>query len=93
LLRSIWHEGVSHPGITRFPYYNLEVVNEQLENILKNAPPDISQEILRINEIARIDGIKASLRGLIIISLLGIFATFYLPPEILVSPQQKDKKQ
>ena len=67
--------------------------NEQLENILKNAPPDISQEILRINEIARIDGIKASLRGLIIISLLGIFATFYLPPEILVSPQQKDKKQ
>jgi hypothetical protein len=71
----------------------LELVNEQLENVLKNAPPDISQEILRINEIARIDGIKASLRGLIIISLLGIFATFYLPPEILVSPQQKDKKQ
>ena len=66
--------------------------NEQLENILKNAPPDISQEILRINEIARIDGIKVSLRGLIIISLLGIFATFFLPPEILVSPQQKDKK-
>ena len=44
--------------------------NEQLENILKNASPDISQEILRINEIARVDGIKASLRGLIIISLL-----------------------
>ena len=66
--------------------------NEQMENILKNTPPDISQEIMRINEIARIDGIKRSLWGLIIVSLLGILATFFLPPEILVSSQQKDKK-
>ncbi len=50
--------------------------NEQMENILKNTPPDISQEILRINEIARIDGIKRSLWGMILISILGIFATF-----------------
>lgn len=66
--------------------------NEQMENILKNSPPDISQEILRINEIARIDGIKRSLWGMILISILGIFATFSLPPEFLVSPQQKDRE-
>lgn len=66
--------------------------NEELENILKGTPSDVSQEILRINEIARIDGIKKSLWGMIIISLLGILATLFLPPEILISPQQKDKK-
>lgn len=66
--------------------------NEQMENILKNTPPDISQEILRINEIARVDGIKRSLWGMILISILGIFATFSLPPEFLVSPQQKDRE-
>jgi len=67
--------------------------NEELENILKGTPSDISQEILRINEIARIDGIKKSLWGMVLISLLGILATFFLPPEILISPQQKDKKE
>ena len=67
--------------------------NEELENILKGTPSDISQEILRINEIARIEGIKRSLWGMVLISLLGILATFSLPPEILISPQQKDKKE
>lgn len=66
--------------------------NEELENILKDAPSDIAQEILRINEIARIDGIKKSLWGMIFVSLFGIFATFFLPPEILISPQQSDKR-
>lgn len=66
--------------------------NEELENILKGAPSDVSQEIVRINEIARIDGIKKSLWGMIIISLLGMLATLFLPPEILISPQQRDKK-
>ena len=66
--------------------------NEQMENILKNAPPDVSQEIMRINEIARIDGIKRSLWGMVLISLLGILATIFLPPEILIYPHQKDKR-
>jgi hypothetical protein len=66
--------------------------NEELESVLQGAPPDITQEILRINEIARIDGIKKSLWGMIIISLLGLLASFFLPPEILISPQQNDKK-
>ena len=65
--------------------------NEELENILKGAPPDITQEILRINEIARIDGIKKSLWGMIIISLLGLLASFFLPPEILISPAKGEK--
>jgi MFS family permease len=59
--------------------------NEELENTLKETSPDISQEILRINEIARIDGIKSSLWGMVLISLLGILATFFLPPEILIA--------
>lgn len=67
--------------------------NEELESILKGAPPDITQEILRINEIARIEGIKRSLWGMTIISLLGLLASFFLPTEILISPAkgQKDK--
>ncbi len=65
--------------------------NEELENILKGAPPDITQEILRINEIVRIDGIKKSLWGMIIISLLGLLASFFLPPEILISPAKGEK--
>jgi len=58
--------------------------NEQLENIIQGAPPDITQELLRINEIARIDGIKRSLWGMIVISLLGLLASFFLPPQILI---------
>ena len=42
--------------------------NEELESILKETPSDISQEILRINEIPRIEGIKRSLWGMILIS-------------------------
>jgi predicted MFS family arabinose efflux permease len=53
--------------------------NEQLQNILKNAPPDISQEILRINEIARIDGIKASLRGCLKIKFDSTIGIKYYP--------------
>ncbi|MCO5382548.1 MAG: hypothetical protein NHB15_11020 [Methanosarcina barkeri] len=61
--------------------------NEQLIAILKDAPPDLSQEILRINEIDRIQGIKASLCGLVIFAVFGIIASIFLPPEILVPPQ------
>jgi MFS family permease len=61
--------------------------NEHLIAILKDAPPDLSQEILRINEIARIQGIKASLWGLVIFAVFGIIASIFLPPEILVPPQ------
>jgi len=66
--------------------------NEEMTAILKDAPPDLSQEILRINEIARIEGIEASLWGLVIVAVLGIIASIFLPPEILASPQQKDEK-
>lgn len=61
--------------------------DEELTAILKDAPPDLSQEILRINEIARIHGIKASLWGLVIFAIFGIIASIFLPPEILVPPQ------
>ena len=66
--------------------------DEELTAILKDAPPDLSQEILRINEIARIEGIKASLWGLVVFAVFGIIASFFLPREILAVPQQDDKK-
>ena len=44
--------------------------NEELQAVLKDAPPDLEQEILRINEIARIHGIKTSLWGLVIFTIL-----------------------
>lgn len=66
--------------------------NEQLTAILRDAPPELSQEILRINEIARIQGIKASLWGLVVITVFGIIASAFLPPEILVPPQTEQQK-
>jgi MFS family permease len=62
--------------------------NEELQAVLKDAPPDLEQEILRINEIARIHGIKTSLWGLVIFTILGIIASIFLPPEILVSKKE-----
>lgn len=64
--------------------------NAELSAILKDTPPDISQEILRINEIARIDGIKASLWVLVIFAVIGLLTSIFLPPEFLIAPQQKD---
>lgn len=61
--------------------------DEELMAILKDASPDLTQEILRINEIARIEGIKASLWGLVIVAVLGIIISIFLPPEILMPPQ------
>jgi len=62
--------------------------NEELQAVLKDAPPDLEQEIMRINEIARIHGIKTSLWGLVIFTILGIIASIFLPPEILVSKKE-----
>lgn len=36
------------------------------------------------------DGIKASLWGLAIFAVIGLIASIFLPPEILVSLQQRD---
>jgi MFS family permease len=57
--------------------------NQELENLLKEAPPEISKEILRINEIARLNGINASLKAMIFIAFLGLLASIFLPPKIL----------
>jgi len=62
--------------------------DEELQAVLKDAPPDVSQEILRINETARIEGIKASLWGLVIFAVVGLIVSIFLPPEILVSKEE-----
>ncbi|AKB47455.1 transmembrane efflux protein [Methanosarcina sp. Kolksee] len=61
--------------------------DEELTAILKDAPPDLSQKVLRVNEIIRIHGIKASLWGLVVFAILGIIVSIFLPPEILVPSQ------
>ena len=61
--------------------------NEELTAILKDSPPDLSQEVLIINEIASIRGIKASLWGLVIFVVFGIIASIFLSPEVLVPSQ------
>lgn len=61
--------------------------DEELNAVLKDAPPDLTQEILRINEIARIQGIRTTLLGLVIITIFGIIISIFLPPEILVPPK------
>jgi hypothetical protein len=61
--------------------------DEELTAILKDAPPDFSQKVLNINEIARIHGIKAFLWGLVVFAILGIIVSIFLPPDILVPSQ------
>jgi MFS family permease len=62
--------------------------DEELQVILIDSPSYLAQEILKINEIARIHGIKASLWGLVIFAILGIIVSIFLPPEILVSKKE-----
>jgi len=63
------------------------LTNQQLTAILKDASPELSHEISRVNEVARIQGIKVSLWGLVIFAGFGIIASIFLPPGILVPPQ------
>ncbi|AGF98408.1 hypothetical protein MmTuc01_3151 [Methanosarcina mazei Tuc01] len=63
--------------------------DEELQAVLKGASPEVSQEILRINENARIEGIKTSLWGLVIFAVVGLIVSIFLPPEILVSMAAK----
>jgi MFS family permease len=62
--------------------------DEELQAVLKGASPEVSQEILRINENARIEGIKTSLWGLVIFAVVGLIVSIFLPPEILVSKKE-----
>ncbi|WP_229395858.1 hypothetical protein [Methanosarcina sp. DH1] len=61
--------------------------DEELTAILKDASPDLSQKVLRVNEIVRIHGIKASLWGLVVFAILGIIVSIFLPSKILVHSQ------
>ncbi|AAM05889.1 transmembrane efflux protein [Methanosarcina acetivorans C2A] len=62
--------------------------NEELQTALEGVPSDLAAEILRINEIARIKGIRTSLLGLVLVTIFGIFVSAFLPPEILVSKKE-----
>jgi MFS family permease len=62
--------------------------DEELQAVLQDAPPEVSQEILRINENVRIEGIKTSLWGLVIFAVVGLIVSIFLPPEILVSKKE-----
>lgn len=66
--------------------------DKELTAVLRDAPPELSQEILRINETARIHGIKISLSGLVIFAVFGIIASIFLPPEVLRPLQTEQKK-
>lgn len=61
--------------------------DEELQAVLKDAPPHFTPKILRVNEIARIHGIKTSLWGPVVFAVSGIIAPIFLPPETLVSPE------
>ncbi|WIM45052.1 MFS transporter [Methanosarcina mazei] len=65
--------------------------DEELQAVLKGASPEVSQEILRINENACIEGIKTSLWGLVIFAVVGLIVSIFLPPEILVSKKNEDQ--
>lgn len=62
--------------------------DDELQAILIDVPPALSQKIMRINEIFRIQAIRASLWGLVISAIFGIIGSIFLPPEILVSKEE-----
>jgi len=65
------------------------ISNTELENILKDAPQETAAEILRINEIARIDGMKLSLFAAMVIGIFGLVISFFLPKKKLVRDEPK----
>jgi MFS family permease len=65
------------------------ISNTELENILKDAQPETAAEILRINEIARIDGMKLSLFAAMVIGIFGLVISFFLPKKKLVRDEPK----
>jgi MFS family permease len=61
----------------------------ELKSLLEDVPPDIAAEIIRINEIARISGMKSALLAAAIIGILGLVVSFFLPKKKLVRDEMK----
>jgi EmrB/QacA subfamily drug resistance transporter len=59
------------------------VSDQQLQEVLVEAPEEASDEIIRINDGARIVAIKAALFGIIIFAGLGLVVALYLPKKKL----------
>ncbi|XLQ19682.1 MAG: MFS transporter [Candidatus Moraniibacteriota bacterium] len=55
------------------------VSNDYVENALQDQPENITNEIISINETARIHAIKMTLFAIAIITTFGVIATLYLP--------------
>jgi MFS family permease len=69
---------------------NIRFISDtELETILKDAPPEMTTEILSINETARIYGMKLSLLAAIVIGLLGLIISFFLPKKKLIHDEPK----
>jgi MFS family permease len=60
--------------------------DEQLQAALEDVPPDLAEEILRINTHARIQGIKTALWAAVIVALLGLIPAWFLPRRTLITP-------
>jgi MFS family permease len=61
--------------------------DEQLNDVLQGAPPDIAAEILRINEAARIKGIRTALWAAVIAAVLGLIPAYFLPKRRLIGEE------
>lgn len=66
------------------------VSDDQLKEVLQDVPPDIADEILSINEAARIQGIRTALWAAVIIAVLGQIPAYFLPRRKLVADVQND---
>ena len=62
------------------------VSDEQLQAALADAPPDLAEEILRINTLARVQGIKTALWAAVIVAILGLIPAWFLPKRRLIAP-------
>jgi len=57
--------------------------DEQLQAVLEDVPADLAEEILAINTLARIQGIKTALWAAVLVALLGLVPAWFLPKRTL----------
>lgn len=70
---------------------NIRFISDtELQELLEDAPPDIAAEILRINESARITGMRTALLAAAAIGVLGIIVSIFLPSIRLVTPESDE---
>ncbi len=61
------------------------ISDTELESLMISTPPNIAQEVVRINDIASISAIKAALKAMLVFSIIALLISILLPGQKLLS--------